>query len=107
MADDWLMIPVVDQLVAAGTILAAGQYYSYRALPILDGSYTADTRMPFPIHDHFTGWGSVQGQIADVPDGLQVVRRRQTISYRFQSTIVWFSRMKACLRPVVNCLTTP
>jgi Domain of unknown function (DUF1851) len=72
-ADDWLMIPVVDELVASGVMLNAGQCYSYRTLPTLGGSYKADNRVPFPIREHFGAWGSVQRQIADLPNGSNVV----------------------------------
>src|ERR1700693_5640188 len=73
IADDWLMIPVVDQLVASGVILAPEQCYSYRMLPTLGGGYKADNRMAFPIREHFGGWGSIQRQIADLPDGSQII----------------------------------
>ena len=73
VAADWLMIPIVDQLVASGVVLAAGQCYSYRTLPTLGGSYAADNRMAFGIREHFGGWGSVQRQISDLPDGAEIV----------------------------------
>ncbi len=73
VADDWLMIPIVNQLVASGAVLGAGQCYSFRQLPTLGGSYDAENRMAFPIHEHFGAWGSVQRQISDLPDGSHVV----------------------------------
>src|SRR5262249_25703840 len=36
-ANDWLMIPLVDQLVKAGITLGPGECYSYRQAPILGG----------------------------------------------------------------------
>jgi hypothetical protein len=39
-ANDWLMIPLVDQLVAAGIILEHGQCYGFKVPPILGGEYT-------------------------------------------------------------------
>jgi hypothetical protein len=73
VADDWLMIPIVDQLVASGAVLGSGQCYSFRQLPVLGGSYTADNRMVFPVREHFGAWGSVHRQISDLPDGSHVV----------------------------------
>lgn len=73
VADDWLMIPIVNQLVISGALLGPGQCYSFRQLPVLGGTYTADNRMVFPIREHFGAWGSVQRQISDLPDGSHVV----------------------------------
>ena len=73
VAKDWLMIPIVDQLVASGSILGKGQCYSFRKLPVFGETYTVDNRMGFPIREHFGGWGSVHRQIADLPDGSNVV----------------------------------
>ena len=73
VADDWLMIPIVDQLVASGVVLGVGQCYSFRQLPVLGATYTAENRMAFPIREHFSAWGSVQRQIAELPDGADIV----------------------------------
>jgi hypothetical protein len=73
IAQDWLMIPIVDRLVASGAVLAPGQCYSFRQLPVLGGTYDADNRMAFGIREHFGGWGSVQRQISELPDGSEVV----------------------------------
>ncbi|HVU99972.1 MAG TPA: T6SS immunity protein Tdi1 domain-containing protein [Verrucomicrobiae bacterium] len=75
VADDWLMIPIVDQLVASGAVLGPGQCYSFRQLPTLGGSYAADNRMVFPIVEHFGAWGLVQRQISEVPDGTEIIIR--------------------------------
>ena len=72
VADEWLMIPVVDQLVASGRVLGPDQCYSYRVLPVLGGSYKAVDRVLLPIREHFGAWGSLHRQIANLPDGSQV-----------------------------------
>ena len=72
-ADDLLMIPIVDKLVASGVVLGAGQCYSFRQLPVLGGTYTSENRMAFPIREHFGGWGSVHRQMTDLPDGSHVI----------------------------------
>jgi|SRR6478609_421429 len=73
VANDWLMIPIVDQLVASGVTLGFGQCYSFRQLPVLGGTYSHENRMVFPIREHFGGWGSVHRQIANLPDGSEVI----------------------------------
>ena len=73
VAEDWLMMPIVDELVESGAILSPGQCYSFRQLPVLGGAYSAENRMVFPIGEHFGAWGSVQRQISNLPDGAQVV----------------------------------
>lgn len=73
VAQDWLMIPIVDQMVASGAVLGAGQCYSFRLLPVFGGTYSAENRMVFPIREHFGGWGSVQRQIKDLPHGTEIV----------------------------------
>ena len=72
VADDWLMIPIVDELVGAGVLLGEGQCYSFRKLPALGGTYGAENRMAFPIREHFGAWGSIHRQISDLPDGSEV-----------------------------------
>ena len=73
IAEDWLMTPIVEQLVASGVVLASGQCYSFRQLPVLGGTYTPENRMAFPIREHFGAWGSVHRQISDLPDGAEIV----------------------------------
>ncbi len=72
MADKYLMIPIVDALLKAGVVLGPEQCYSYRELPAFGGTYGAENRMPFPIREHFGGWGAVHRQIADASDGSAV-----------------------------------
>ena len=72
VADEWLMIPVIDQLVASGCVLGPGQCYSYKILPVLGGSYKAEERVLLPIREHFGAWGSLHRQIADLPDGAEI-----------------------------------
>jgi hypothetical protein len=72
VAREWLMIPVVDQLVASGCVLAAGQCYSYKMLPVLGGSYAPEGRTVLPIREHFGGWGSIHRQLLNVPIGSKV-----------------------------------
>ena len=72
VADDWLMIPVINQLVASGCRLGSGQCYSYRVLPVLGGNYTPEGRVLLPIREHFGAWGSLHRQIATLPDEAKI-----------------------------------
>lgn len=72
VAYEWLMIPVVDQLVASGRLLGPGQCYSYKMLPMLGGSYAPEGRAVIPIWEHFSAWGLLHRQTADLPEGSNV-----------------------------------
>jgi hypothetical protein len=72
VARDWLMVPVIDRLVAAGRLLGPGQCYGFRLLPVVGGGYDANDRLVLPIREHFGVCGSLHRQIADLPDGAKV-----------------------------------
>jgi len=69
----WFMIPLVDQLVAAGITLREGQCYSYKKPPVLGGDYSVENACVLPIAEHYGAFGSIHKQIKDLPDGTQVV----------------------------------
>jgi T6SS immunity protein Tdi1, C-terminal len=71
-ATDWLMIPLVDELVAGGVTLGPGQCYSYVQLPVLGGDYAvANTRVVSLAH-HYSAFGPIHEWIKDLPDGTPV-----------------------------------
>lgn len=72
-ANQWLMSPLVDRLVASGLTLREGQCYSFKQPPVLGGNYTIDNTCVLPIPEHYGADGSIHGQIKDRPDGSQVV----------------------------------
>jgi hypothetical protein len=72
-ANQWFMIPLVDQLVAVGVKLQQGHCYAFKVPPVLGGQYTIDNVAPLPIWDYLGAYGSIHGQLRDVPDGTQVV----------------------------------
>jgi hypothetical protein len=74
-ANQWLMIPLVDRVVAAGLGLEPGQCYGYKIPPVLGGGYTVENTVVLPVAEHIGFCGSLHHQIADVPDGGQVVLR--------------------------------
>jgi hypothetical protein len=72
-ANDWLMIPLVDRLVASGIVPSVGQCYSYRQAPILGGDYTVQNTLVLSIAEHYGLFGFIHERIKDLPDGTQVV----------------------------------
>jgi hypothetical protein len=71
--DDWLMIPLVDRLTAAGIVTGCGECYSYRIPPVMGGGYTVENTAVLKIAEHYGAYGSIHGQLRDVPDGAKVV----------------------------------
>ena len=71
-ANEWLMIPLVDRLRAAGVVLGAGECYSYILLPILGGEYSVANTRVVPISTHFKAFGPIHEGLKDVPDGTTV-----------------------------------
>ena len=72
-ANDWLMIPLVDQMVAAGVTLTEGKCYGYRIPPVLGGDYTVENSAVISIAEHYGFHATIHQQIKDVPDGTEVV----------------------------------
>ena len=71
-ANDWLMIPLVDKLVAAGLVLQPGECYSYVDLPILGGDYTPENSRVVTIAHHYKALGPIHEKLKDIPDGTHV-----------------------------------
>jgi hypothetical protein len=72
-ANQWLMIPLIDRLVASGVTLQDGQCYSYKQPPILGGDYSIENTCVLSIAEHYGAYGLIHNQIKDVPDGTRVV----------------------------------
>lgn len=71
-ANDWLMMPLVDQLVSAGMKLGPGQCYSYAQLPVLGGDYTVANTRVVPFAQHYKAFGPIHEKLKDLPDGTTV-----------------------------------
>lgn len=71
-ANNWLMIPLVDQLVAAGLTLKKGECYGFCISPVLGGGYTVENSFVLPIAEHYGVNASIHQQLKDVPDDTQV-----------------------------------
>lgn len=72
-ANQWLLIPLVNRLVAAGITLPPAHCYGFRKLPVIGGDYTVENCGPLPIGDYLGACGSIHEQLRDVPDGSQVI----------------------------------
>ena len=71
-ANQWLMIPLIDHLVAAGKHVSPKRCYGYIIPPVLGGEYTAKNTSLISIDEHYSFHASVYEQIKDMPDGTAV-----------------------------------
>lgn len=74
-ADNWLMIPFVDRLVAQGLLLDREQVYSFVKPPVLGGNYASENVCVRTIASHLSFYGQFHRAINDLPDGANVVVR--------------------------------
>ena len=71
-ADFFLMIPLVDELVAAGRVLGPGECYSYRLAPAFQGSYTLENLVIRSVSEHYHVFGPQHFLTKDLPDGTDI-----------------------------------
>ncbi|MEL6108533.1 MAG: T6SS immunity protein Tdi1 domain-containing protein [Planctomycetota bacterium] len=71
-ASDWLMIPLVDDLVAGDKTLKPGECYGYALNPVLGGDYTTGNTIVLPLGEHYRFNAEIHRQIKDLPDGAEV-----------------------------------
>lgn len=71
-ANEWLSIPLVDELVAAGFHLQPCQCYGFKQPPVLGGRYTLDNISPIPLVEYLCFCGQIHEQLNDLPDGTRV-----------------------------------
>ena len=71
-ATDWMMIPLVDRLVAAGKTLRLGECYCYRLLPVLGGGYEIDDFVIEDLAFVYAAFGPIHERIKDLPDGTTI-----------------------------------
>lgn len=71
-ANQWLMIPLIDQLVASGKILEPGTCYGYLQSPVLGGDFNVENTIIIPIQEHYGLNASLHEQSKDLPDGTAV-----------------------------------
>lgn len=71
-ANQWLMIPLVDECFSAGLVLRHGQCYSFKQPPLLGGDYTIDNVEVSDLAIHYSILGQIYEQTKDLPDGTSV-----------------------------------
>jgi Domain of unknown function (DUF1851) len=71
-ADEWLMILLVDQCVAAGIVLSADQCYSYKIPPILGGVYGVQNVQPADLSVNYSLMADICRQANALPVGTKV-----------------------------------
>jgi hypothetical protein len=72
-ADQWLMVPLVDELVADGLVPGPGQCYGFKVPPLLGGAYAVENAAVLPVAEYLGFCGSLHRQVAAVPDGGHIV----------------------------------
>lgn len=71
-ANDWLLIPLVDDLVVAGKVLDEGECYGFVQLPILGGDYTVENVAVRKIKFQYAALGQIFEKLENLPDGTRV-----------------------------------
>jgi hypothetical protein len=71
-ANNWLMIPLVNECVAGGMILRPNQCYGYKVPPILGGEYHVSNVEPTDLSVHYSLLGDIYRQTKDLSDGTRI-----------------------------------
>ena len=71
-ANEWLMIPMVDRMIATGFALQSGQCYGFKISPVLGGEYDVENCAPITVWDYLGAHGTIHEQIQNLPDGATV-----------------------------------
>jgi hypothetical protein len=71
-ANQWLMIPLIDDLVDSGKVLKRDQCYGFIQPPILGGAYTVENTCVLSIVERFSFNSYLHEQLKDLPDGTPV-----------------------------------
>jgi hypothetical protein len=74
-ADDWLLVPLVDDLVASGALLTPGQCYGFKVPPVIGGGYNLSNISPRDLREYLAFLADFYEQLKDVPDGTSVTIR--------------------------------
>lgn len=74
-ARDWLLIPLVDRLVAAGLVLGTGQCYGFKMPPIVGGDYVVSNVVVYSLAEYLAFLADFHQQVKDLPDGQNVTFR--------------------------------
>jgi len=62
-ANEWLMIPLVDEAVAAGLTLPPAHCYGFKQPPALGGSYELGNTQVVDLYAHYSTLGQLHAQV--------------------------------------------
>ena len=71
-ANNWLMIPLVDQCVKLGMSLSLGQCYGFKIPPLLGGAYEPRNIAPVDMVENYAFLADIWSQTKDLPNGSSV-----------------------------------
>lgn len=71
-ANNWLMIPLVDQCIASGMTLHPGKCYGFKIPPLLGGEYAIGNVVTVDLAQNYAFLADLWLQTKNVPDGAQV-----------------------------------
>ena len=71
-ADNWLLIPLVDQCGEAGMTLAPGQCYGFKIPPLLGGKYELSNVEPTDLAVHYSLLADIYKQTKDLTEGTPI-----------------------------------
>jgi len=71
-ADNWLMIPLVDECRKAGMQLGSSQCYGFKIPPVLGGKYELSNVEPIHLAVHYSFLADIYKQTKDLPDGTPI-----------------------------------
>jgi len=71
-ANNWLMIPLVDECREAGMNLSPSQCYGFKIPPVLGGKYEPANVEPTDLAVHYSLLADVYRQTKDLPDGTPI-----------------------------------
>lgn len=71
-ADNWLMIPLVDECRKAGMQLGSDQCFGFKIPPILGGKYQLSNVEPTDLAVHYSFLADIYKQTKDLPEGTQI-----------------------------------
>ncbi|MEI9976980.1 MAG: DUF1851 domain-containing protein [Ignavibacteriota bacterium] len=71
-ANNWLMIPLVDQCVEHGILLQPGQCYGFKTPPLFGGEYAPVNVAPVDLVENYAFLCDMWAQTKDLPDGSPI-----------------------------------
>ena len=71
-ANNWLVIPLVDQCVSAGLVLGPDRCYCYKVPPMLGGQYTFENVATISLPEHYAFLSDIWQQTKDLPEGTPI-----------------------------------